>query len=83
MTEKRCLFRCYSCNLDTEFMLQISEDTTEVSNQMIEKKLYCKYCNLLNLIKIPSNWDSHPLVLGDDDFLGYSKGLPVFQGKKM
>lgn len=83
MMEKRCLFRCYSCNLDTEFTLEVPEDTTVASNLLIEKKVYCKYFNHLNLIKIPSNWDSHPLVLGDDDFLGYSKGIPVFQGKKV
>lgn len=82
MAIKRCLFRCYNCNLDTELTLEASEKTTIDSNQLIEKKTYCKYCNHLNLIKIPNTWDPRPLVLGDDDFLGYNKGIPVLQGKR-
>lgn len=83
MAEKRCLVRCYNCNQDTEFTLQVPETTTAADSHLIEKKVTCNYCGRLNLIKIPSTWDSHPLVLGDDDFLGYSKGIPVFQGKKL
>jgi len=82
MTEKQCLVRCYNCNLDTEFKLQVLDTTTLANDQKIEKKVYCKYCNRLNLIHVPSSWDSHPLVLGVDDFLGYSKGIPIFQGKR-
>lgn len=82
MTQKQGLVRCYNCNLDTEFPLEVPETTTVASSQTIEKKVYCKYCNRLNLIDISSDWDSHPLVLGDDNFIGYSKGIPVFQGKR-
>lgn len=85
MTEKRCLVRCYHCGGDTEIKLQVPESTGAVaaaSNQTIQKKVYCDFCNRLNIIDIPSTWDSHPLVLGDEDFLGYSRGIPIVQGKK-
>lgn len=83
-TEKSYIVRCYYCGDDTEITIQIPQAALSSNSQTKEKEVLCDHCKHVNFITISRDMDVHPAVLGDDDdLLGYSKGIPIVQGKKL
>ncbi len=83
MPEQQIYIPCDVCGLRTLVKFQTPENDTTGNDQTIQKRVNCRYCGQLYLLTIPSNWDSHPHILGDDVFLGYWQGLPVIRGEKL
>lgn len=81
MPEKTVAIRCVYCNSDTKITLEVPVAPTATAGKK-QKPVTCSHCNRLNVINIPSTWDVSSLTLDDDGFLGYSKGIPVFQGQR-
>ncbi len=82
-TEKTYIVRCYYCGEDTEITVQIPQASSTGVSRTKEKEVLCDHCKHVNLITISRDMGVHPPVLGDDnDLLGYSKGIPIVQGKK-
>lgn len=83
MLEKECSFRCAYCGATTNIIVKIPDTPAMASAKRAQLLQYCKDCNSPNIINVPGDWDFRPLVLGDeDDFLGYSDGIPILQGHK-
>lgn len=85
MLEKQIYIPCEVCGQRTLVTFQVPENDTTENDQTIQKRVNCKNknCGQLYLLTIPSHWDLHPQILGDDVFLGYWQGLPVIRGKKL
>lgn len=81
MVEKRCFVRCYYCRIENELIFQVPDSATTATTPTIEKSIYCQYCNRLNIADIPERWIANPLVLGDQDAVGYRDGFPIFEGR--
>ena len=83
MTDKRLIFLCAYNDCGQETKIRVHVATTTGQKRSIQVTEYCEHCHRPNILNVPSTWDFSPLVLGDDDdFLGYSEGIPVLRGKR-
>jgi hypothetical protein len=84
MANQKIAFRCHHPDCagkpPTELIIEVPSRSAR-TNSKKQKPVYCNH-NHLNLINLPDTWNVEPLVLGDDDFIGYSEGLPLFQGRR-
>ena len=82
MTSKTLIFRCGYCSCETAITINVSQTQLSGNSTNINIVRYCQYCEHKNIISIPETWDSNPLVLGDNNFLGYKEGIPIIQGSR-
>ena len=80
MPDKLFKLRCTYCSGETKVHIEVPT-TRGKKGKKIQITRYCEHCSKPNLINVPDTWDESGLVLGDeDDFLGYSEGIPILQG---
>lgn len=81
MPDKLFKFRCVYCSGDTKIHIEVPA-TGGKKGKKIQITRYCEHCSKPNLISVSETSDGKGLVLGDeDDFLGYSEGIPILQGE--
>jgi len=83
MLKKQIYIPCEVCGWRTLFTFQVPENDTTENDQTIQERVNCKNCGQLYFLTLPSRWDLHPQILGDDVYLGDWRGLPVIRGKKL
>ncbi len=84
MNTRTYMFRCAYCASDTSvtFAGEDMQASTQGSTKSIIR--YCDHCDQINVVAVPKNSESIPLVLGggDDEVIAYRDSIPVIQGQK-